>query len=99
MSSVRITKEQDYARIGDQYSPEGGRTNLNHALIGRDIAALAATGSGYLAFEDYETGLTDALAELMHFARRYEIDFDHYLETARMHHREEAKYGWDEVPE
>ena len=98
MSSGRTTKEQDHAQGRDSRFPAEGRTNLDHALIGRDMAALAATGSEYLAFEDYEVGLTDALAELMHFARRYGIDFDHYLETARMHHGEEQKYDWDEVP-
>lgn len=91
---IRARKEEDCKRAWSSNE----RTNLDHALVGRDMAALAATGTAYLAFEDYEMGLTDALAELMHFARRYEIDFDHYLETARMHHGEEQKYGWDEVP-
>lgn len=80
------------------------RTILDRALNGRDMAALALTGSSYMAIEDYETGLVDALANLMHFARRYEIDFDDHLAQARRHHDAEKSTGWkstgwDEVPE
>lgn len=75
------------------------RTNLERALNGRDIAALAANGGEYLALEDYETGLVDALANLLHFARRYAIDFDEALFMARRHHTEESRFNWDEVPE
>jgi hypothetical protein len=75
------------------------RTNLQRAENGRDMAALAATGSHHLAYEDYETGLTDALANLLHFARRYDIDFNDMLAQARRHHDEEALCAWEEVPD
>lgn len=75
-----------------------GRTNLQRAENGRDMAALVATGTQHLALEDYETGLVDALANLMHFARRYGMDFDYSVEVARRHHDAEKWYGWDEVP-
>jgi hypothetical protein len=76
-----------------------GRTNLQRAENGRDMAASAATGTQYIALEDYESGLVDALTNLMHFARRCEIDFDVELEKAREHHAVEAGFGWDEVPD
>lgn len=75
------------------------RTNLGRALNGRDMAALALTGSAYLPFADYETGLQDALANLLHFARRYDIDFDRELTLARSHVSAEARFEWDQVPE
>ena len=75
------------------------RTNLQRAENGRDMAALALNGSHYMALEDYESGLVDALTNLMHFARRYEIDFEEALSSAEFHHREEREFGWDEVPE
>jgi hypothetical protein len=75
------------------------RTVLDRAYNGRDIAALALNGTQHLSLEDYETGLVDALANLMHFARRYELDFDAALGTARMHHDAEAPQPWDEVPD
>lgn len=75
-----------------------GRTNLDRALNGRDMAALALTGSQVMAVEDYETGLQDALANLLHFARRYDIDFDHELQMARSHHNAEQFTDWNEVP-
>lgn len=76
------------------------RTNLDRALRGRDLAALALNGGeeNHLALEDYETGLSDALADLMHFARRYEIDFGECLMRAQRHHMVEATYDWDEEP-
>lgn len=73
-------------------------STLERALNGRDIAALALNRSQHLALEDYETGLVDALANLQHFARRYEIDFDNALAVATRHHAAEARYAWDEVP-
>lgn len=82
------------ARAEDVGWPE--RTNLDRAINGRDMAALALTGSNHLAYEDYEEGLTDALANLMHFARRYEIDFEAKLSLARGHHSAESAYGWDD---
>lgn len=78
--------------------PSEGRTILDRALNGRDMAALALTGSNRMALEDYETGLVDALVNLMHFARRYDIDFDAQLASARRHFDAERRYGWDEVP-
>ncbi len=74
------------------------RTNLDRATGGRDIAALAATGGHHLALEDYESGLVDALTNLLHFARRYDIDFDAELSLAREHHEVEATWDWDEEP-
>lgn len=74
------------------------RTNLDRALNGREIAVLALNGSEHMALEDYETGLVDALANLMHFARRYEIDFDSSLDSARMHHDAEKRTPWSEAP-
>lgn len=85
--------------IRDWTATSGGRTNLGRALNGRDIAALALSGSDRIAIEDFESGLTDALANLLHFSRRYAIDFDEALESARRHHAAEARYGWDEVPQ
>lgn len=78
------------------------RTNLDRALNGRDMAASALTGDGNgerMGLEDYESGLVDALANLVHFARRYEIDFDQALASAQLHHTAEARYEWEQVPE
>ncbi len=76
------------------------RTNLDRALNGVDLAHSAIGGdASSLAPEDYETGLVDALANLMHMARRYEIDFDQALEQARRHHDAEAAFPWDAVPD
>jgi hypothetical protein len=85
----------------DEYDGYGcyERTNLDRALNGRDMIALALTSSHYAAFEDYETGLVDALANLLHFARRYEIDFEEALADARDHHNTEKLSGWDEIPD
>lgn len=73
------------------------RTNLDRALNGRDMAASAL--GGIMGLEDYESGLVDALANLLHFARRYAIDFKDALDSAEMHHREESRFAWNEVPE
>ena len=75
-----------------------GRTNLERAMNGRDMAALALNGTTYMALEDYEWGLVDALANLMHFARRAGVDFEVALDSAYMHHAAERRYDWDEVP-
>lgn len=87
----------------DAATPSGttnaGRTNLDRALNGRDMAALALNGSQHMAVEDYETGLQDALANLLHFARRYDIDFEKELTMARSHHSAEERFEWDQVPD
>lgn len=75
------------------------RTNLQRAENGRDMAESALGPKARMGLEDYESGLEDALANLLHFARRYEIDFEDSLNTARMHHEAEKRFGWDEVPE
>jgi hypothetical protein len=75
------------------------RTNLERATNGRDMAALALNGSQHMAPEDYESGLEDALGNLLHFARRYDIDFEQALRSAREHHDAESIVPWDEVPE
>lgn len=75
------------------------RSILDRALNGRDLAASALNGSSHIALEDYESGLVDALANLMHFARRYEIDFDAHLAQASAHHATEARFAWDAVPD
>lgn len=70
-----------------------GREQAAHALLGRDASA------EQMGFEDYEDGLADALANLMHFADRYGIEFDEELARARRHHAVESTYKWDEVPD
>lgn len=76
------------------------RTNLERAFNGRDMAESALDLEGdRMGLEDYESGLIDALANLMHFARRYEIDFGQALDSARNHHNVEARSGWEEVPD
>jgi hypothetical protein len=72
---------------------------LNRALSGRDMAALALNGSQHMALEDYETGLVDALTNLMHFARRYDIDLSTALAEACRHYEHESRFEWDQVPE
>jgi hypothetical protein len=78
------------------------RTRLDMALDGRGQAASALftrdVCANQMGLEDYEDGLTDALTNLMHFADRYEIDFDLELERARRHHAVESTYGWNEEP-
>jgi hypothetical protein len=75
------------------------RTVLDRAYNGRDLAALALNGSQHLALEDYEIGMVDALANLMHFARRYEIPFGAALDEARIRHARESMTDWYGVPE
>lgn len=97
---IRKLKEEDYQSRGDvSEDAHYARTILDRAQNGRDMAALAATGSSYLAYEDYETGLVDALANLLHFARRYEIDFTEAYDTAYRHFAAERTVAWDEVPQ
>lgn len=74
------------------------RTNLERAENGRELCALASTGTDRMPPEDLEAGLQDALANLLHFARRYGIDFDQELRLAREHHAVEANYGWGDIP-
>jgi hypothetical protein len=98
---VRVRKEQqDYQRDERDERYDGfevERTNLDRVLNARDMVALATTGTLYLEpfYEDYEDGLVDALTNLMHFARRYEIDFAQALLVARRHHEVEAQEGWE----
>lgn len=76
------------------------RTILDRALNGVDLAHAALGGDATsLAPEDYETGLVDALTNLMHMARRYDIDFDAKLDEARHHHDVESTYAWEAVPD
>lgn len=46
---------------------------------------------------DAQSGLGDALADLMHFARRYGLDWDRAVDLATAHHADESRYDWDEV--
>ena len=74
------------------------QTNLDRALNGRDLAASALTADGQgdlMGLEDYESGLIDALTNLQHFARRYNIDFDNALRIARNHHDHEKAHDWE----
>lgn len=82
------------------------RTSLERALNGRDLADLAMSdqsdvlnGLVRMGVEDYESGLVDALTNLMHFARRYEIDFNDAIRLAEFHHDYESNFKWTEVPE
>ena len=69
-----------------------GREAAAHALLGRDATALQ------MGLEDYESGLCDALTNLMHFAARYGLDFEDELARARRHYDTESTYAWDEEP-
>ena len=76
------------------------RTNLERALNGREIAALALFGpGGSIAERDFEAALVDALTNLRHFARLHGLDFDAALEQSERHHRAEARSPWDAVPD
>lgn len=68
---------------------------------GRDLAQLALQGSPVPKMhpDDWPSAITDALANLMHFARREGLDFEQALEQARRHHAAEARLAWDEVPQ
>lgn len=72
------------------------RTNLARATNGRDMAESAL--GGRMGLEDYEAGLVDALTNLRHFARRYDLDFEEASNQSFVHHRAESQVGWDKVP-
>lgn len=46
--------------------------------------------------EEKETQMCDVLADLMHFAYRYHLDFDAALDSARNHHEVEKQPGFSE---
>lgn len=73
-----------------QQMAESGREAAAHALLGRDADA------DQMGLEDYESGLTDALTNLMHFAYRYDVDFQQQLERADSHFEAERKFSWEE---
>lgn len=75
------------------------RTNLQRADNGRDLAALALRGTREIDRDDYQTGLVDALTNLMHFARRHQLDFDLAVDQAIDHHAAESLHEWEEIPE
>jgi hypothetical protein len=68
-----------------------GREAAAHALFGRDATA------EQMGLEDYESGLVDALTNLMHFADRYLIDFEQQLGRAYGHHVAEKEFEWEEA--
>lgn len=70
-----------------------GREQAAQALLDHDATA------AQMGLEDYESGLVDALVNLMHFAERYGLDFTVELAQARRHYAVESTYGWDEVPD
>jgi hypothetical protein len=72
---------------------EDGRQAAAHATYGRHATA------NQLSAEDAESGLTDALTNLMHFADNYGLDFEDRLENARTHYEVERTYDWDEYPD
>jgi hypothetical protein len=75
------------------------RTNIERALNGQALADSAmGLFSSPMQPKDYQDGLVDALTNLRHFARLHDLDFDHAIDTSAMHHREEARFTWDEVP-
>lgn len=67
-----------------------GREAAAHALLGRDATA------EQMGLEDYESGLTDVLTNLRHFADRYEVDFYAQLDRSYQHYLAEKLFGWDE---
>jgi hypothetical protein len=75
-------------------------TRLEMAQDGREAAAQALLGKDKTAeqmgLEDYESGLVDALTNLMHFADRYHLDFEQQLGRAYGHHAAEKEFGWEE---
>jgi hypothetical protein len=71
---------------------ENGHSLAAKALFSRDEHA------EQMGLEDYEDGLVDALVNLMHFADRYDIDFQEHLDRADRHFRVESTYDWHEVP-
>lgn len=75
-------------------------TRLEMALDGREAAAHALLGKDKTAeqmgLEDYESGLVDALTNLMHFADRYEINFEEQLSLSYGHYKAEVQFDWEE---
>lgn len=69
-----------------------GLEAATRALLGRDATA------DQMGFEDYESGLVDALTNLMHFAERYDLDWFSQLDRANKHYEYERQYGWGEEP-
>jgi hypothetical protein len=69
---------------------QDGREAAAHALLGRDATA------EQMGLEDYESGLVDALTNLMHFADRYLIDFNQQLMRAYGHYEAEKEFEWEE---
>lgn len=67
-----------------------GREAAAYALLGRDATA------EQMGLEDYESGLTDVLTNLMHFADRYDVDFEQQLSRAYKHHAAEVEFEWEE---
>ncbi len=67
-----------------------GREAAAHALLGRDATA------EQMGLEDYESGLVDVLTNLMHFADRYQIDFEAQLGRAYGHRVAEREFDWEE---
>ena len=75
-------------------------TRAEMALDGREAAARALLGKDKTAeqmgLEDYESGLVDALTNLMHFSDRYEINFEEQLSRSYQHYRAEVQFAWEE---
>lgn len=46
--------------------------------------------------EDRESGIVDALTNLMSFARLHEIEFEEALRIARYHAKYEAGFDWND---
>ena len=69
---------------------EAGREAAARALLGRDATA------EQMGFEDYESGLVDVLTNLMHFADRYELNFEEQLSRSYGHYRAEVQFAWEE---
>ena len=69
---------------------DAGREAAARALLGRDKDA------EQMGLEDYESGLVDALTNLMHFADRYDLDFGAQLGRAYGHHDAEIRFEWEE---
>ena len=73
-----------------QKMAEQGRVASLRALYGPD-ADLEK-----VELEDYESGMVDALTNLMHFADLYNLDFEQQLTRAYTHHKAELEFDWEE---
>ena len=75
-------------------------SRLDMALAGRQAAADALLGrdadADQMGLEDYESGLVDVLTNLMHFAYRYDLNFNKHLARADLHFEVERKFDWEE---